>query len=113
MDNINNIYIDITNRVLVDIDNDRWRDPDIVGLTKAGEDYALNFKGEKILLHKGDYIYMYTDNSYPDGTISYLFFEGYVISNPYDDIPCKWCCRIVGEIEDLEDYNKHYGCTIT
>lgn len=71
----NNIYIDITNRVLVDIDNDRWRDTDIVGLTKAGEDYALNFKGEKILLHKGDYIYMYTDNSYPDGTISYLFLR--------------------------------------
>lgn len=102
-------YNNVSNRLLVDIDNERPRDFDIVGLTKRGVDYAVNFKNERVLLHEGDYVYMYTDNSYPNGEISYIFCEGYVISNPYDDIPYKWCCRIVGDVEYVEDYNKRFG----
>lgn len=46
-------YNNVSNRLLVDIDNERPRDFDIVGLTKRGVDYAVNFKNERVLLLKG------------------------------------------------------------
>ena len=52
---------------------------------------------------------MYTEDVHLDGEISYIFSEGYVIFNPYEDIPYKWCCRIVGNIEYLEEYNKRFN----
>ncbi|RHH05420.1 hypothetical protein DW228_22940 [Bacteroides fragilis] len=102
-------YNDVTKRILVDIDNERRKDCDVVGLTKSGEDYIINYEKEKILLHEGDYVYMYTEDVHLDGEISYIFSEGYVIFNPYEDIPYKWCCRIVGNIEYLEEYNKRFN----
>lgn len=66
-------YNDVTKRILVDIDNERRKDCDVVGLTKSGEDYIINYEKEKILLHEGDYVYMYTEDVHLDGEISYIF----------------------------------------
>jgi hypothetical protein len=99
-------YKDVTDRIRVDIDNERPYDFDIVGVTR--KDTVTDFNGDKITLQAGDYVYMYTE-SIEKGEISYIFSEGYIIPNPYEDMKYKWCCKIIGDIEDIEDYNKRFG----
>ena len=99
-------YKAVTHRVLVDIDNDRSCDCDIVGLSKTDE--ITDFEGNTIRLKEGSYIYTYTDNI-EDGVPCYIFAEGYVIRSPYENVTCKWWCKIQGEIEYSEDYNLRFN----
>lgn len=99
-------YKAVTQRVLVDIDNDRSYDCDIVGLSKTDE--ITDFEGNTIRLKEGIYIYTYTDNI-ENGVPSYIFAEGYVIRSPYKDVACRWWCKIQGEIEYSEDYNLRFN----
>lgn len=98
-------YKDISKRIWVDIDNERPYDSDIVGVTR--QEFAIDFNNNHIPLNEGDYIYMYTE-SIENGILSYIVCEGYVISNPYKDMPYSWCCKIVGDIEYIEDYNQKF-----
>ncbi len=100
-----NNYTELKNRIQVDIDNERRYDCDIVGLSKTDE--AITYNGEKQSLQEGQYIYMYTENIEKEGE-NHIFSEGYIIANPYNDLPYKWCCKIKGEIEFMEDYNKRF-----
>lgn len=101
-----NKYKGLNTRILVDIDNERPYDCDIVGLSKTDE--AINFNGETVTLKEGTYIYIYTE-SVEKGVTSYILAEGYVIRSPYKDLPYKWCCQIQGKIEYIEDYNDRFG----
>lgn len=103
------IYKSVNERVYADIDNERVVDFDIVGLTQSDE--LKDFFGNEVVIHEGDYIYLYTD-SIENGVLSYIFSEGYVIPNPYDFKPYKWCCKLVGDepyFEYLDDYNKRFN----
>lgn len=100
-----NNYTELKNRIWVDIDNERPYNCDIVGLSKTDE--AITYNGVKQPLHEGQYIYMYTESIEKEGK-TYIFSEGYVIANPYNNLMYKWCCKIIGEIEFMEDYNKRF-----
>ncbi len=97
-------YVDVKKRIYADIDNERI-DEDVVGLTKT--DFVKNFLGEEIFIYEGEYIYMYMniDDFPPD----YVFAEGVVIKNPYNFKPYKWCCKIMGKIEYIEEYNERWN----
>lgn len=98
-------YIHIKNRILVDIDNERRYDCDILNLTKTDE--VIDFMGDAVILNQGDYLYTFTEN-HEEGILSYIFAEGRVIRSPYEDSPCKWCLKLVGEIEYSEDYDERF-----
>lgn len=101
-----NKYTGLTNRVLVDIDNERRYDRDILGLSQT--DDIIDFQGNIVKLIEGSYIYTFTENF--DGDIpGYILAEGFVIPSPYKDLPYKWCCKLEGEIEYSEDYNKRFN----
>ena len=101
-----NKYVDIRNRVYVDIDNDRVFDYDIVKLSRLDE--IEDYSGNRIELHENDYIYMYTDNI-EDNEHSYIYSEGIVIRNPYNELSSfKWFCKLIGDIEYLKDYNNRF-----
>jgi hypothetical protein len=95
-------YKGVKERILVDLDNERPYHSDIVGLARNNE--VTDFQGNSIILQGGEYVYLYTESP-PD----YIFAEGVVIPNPYEDLSYKWCCSLVGEIEYFEDYNKRFG----
>ncbi len=101
-----NIYKDLEDRIWVDIDNERPYESDVVGLSKSNE--ATYFGGSTLILKEGQYIYMYT-LSLEANKMSYIFSEWYVIANPYKDLNYRWCCRIAGEIEFIEEYRKRFG----
>lgn len=96
-------YNGLENRIFADFDNERIQDVDVVGLTQT--DYVKNFSGETVRIHEGDYIYMFMPI---DEVLSeYVFAEGFVIKNPYDFKPYRWCCKIVGGLEYNEEYSLH------
>ena len=99
-------YKGLKNRILIDIDNERPYDYNIVGLSQSDE--VRDFNGDIIILEEGRYIYTFTE-SIEGGVVSYIFAEGYVISSPYKDLSYKWCCQIEGEIEFIEDYNNRFS----
>ncbi len=92
--------IELKNRIVVDIDNERQYDTEILGLSQSNN--VLNFKGDKITLKEGDYIYLLTEN-YENGEPDHILAEGYVIKNPYQDLPYRFCCHLQGEIQYLTD----------
>ncbi|EAM2539658.1 TPA: hypothetical protein MZO93_003387, partial [Salmonella enterica] len=99
------IYKHVSERLYADIDNERVADIDIVGLTQSDE--VKDFFGNSVIIHEGDYVYLYTD-SIEGGELSYIFSEGYVIPNPYEFKPYKWCCKLAGDepyFEYLDEYN--------
>ncbi|MGJ0637307.1 hypothetical protein [Xenorhabdus bovienii] len=98
------IYKGLHDRIYADFDNERVIDLDIVGLTQLDE--VKDFSGNVVLLKKGDYIYLYmpVDESLPE----YVFSEGYVIPNPYEFKPYKWCCKLMTGIEFIEEYNNKF-----
>lgn len=96
-------FVELNDRILVDIDNERRYDQKILGLSQSDE--VEGFNKNTITLKEGDYVYTFTENHSED-EISYIFAEGYVIQNPYPDLPYKWCCRLVGDVEFSEDYNR-------
>ena len=84
----------IDSRIKVDIDNDRIVDNDVVKLSR--EDFVIDYSGKKIILEEGMYVYLYTDDK---GEPSFIFSEGIVIKNPYEDLTLfKWFCRLKEEI---------------
>ena len=97
--NCKKIYKGLNSRIFADFDNERSVDSDIVGLSQTDE--IENYMGETIFLKEGDYVYLYlqTDEILPE----YVFSEGFVIPNPYEFKPYKWCCKLTREIEDIED----------
>ena len=99
-------YQELNSRILVDIDNERRYDCDIVGLSQTDE--ATDFNGNTVILKEGNYIHTYTENYEKGEGLSFIFAEGYVIQSPYSDLHYKWCCKIQGEIEYSEDYNKRF-----
>ncbi|MDF0607144.1 hypothetical protein HZU77_016115, partial [Neisseriaceae bacterium TC5R-5] len=101
-------YKGLNERVYADFDNECIFDANIVGLTFTEE--VENFHGEKIHLQEGEYIYLYMgiDKFLPE----YVVAEGHVISNPYSSRQYKWCCKLVGDIEYLENYNKRFGISV-
>lgn len=103
---LSNKYQGLTNRILVDIDNQRRYDCDILGLGRTNE--MIDFSGNVVLLEVGDYIYTYTV-SIEVGVLSYIFAEGFVIMGDYEHQAYKWCCKLCGEIEYSEDYNKRFN----
>ena len=99
-------YKGLSGRILVDIDNERPYDRNILGLSKSDE--VIDFNGNKVVLENGNYIYAYTESLEGSDT-SYILSEGRVIKNPYEDLPYKWCCVLQGEIEYIEDYKSRFG----
>lgn len=90
----------LNSRIFADFDNERGVDSDIVGLAQTDE--IKNYMGETIFLKEGDYVYLYlpVDEILPE----YVFSEGFVIPNPYEFKPYKWCCKLTRELEYIEDY---------
>ena len=89
-------------RIFADTDNERPFDENIVGLTKNDE--VVDFLGHIVSIKENDYLYMYMDCG--DG--DYVFTEGVVIKNPYPTKPYKWCCKLLGEIEYMSEYEKKF-----
>lgn len=101
-----NNYVGIESRIVVDIDNERPYDSSILGLSQRDE--VLSFAGDTIVLTEGMYVYMITEN-FDEDIPDHILSEGLVIKKPYPDLPYKWCCRIEGKIEYLEDYNRRFN----
>lgn len=104
------IYKPAEERIWADISNESNVDSDIVGLTQSDE--VKDFFGNSVIIHEGDYVYLYEDMREDNGEVSYIFFEGYVITNPYDFLPYKWCCKLTGDkryFEYSDEYNKRFG----
>ena len=104
------IYKPAEERIWADISNESNVDSDIVGLTQSDE--VKDFFGNSVIIHEGDYVYLYEDMREDNGEVSYIFFEGYVIPNPYDFLPYKWCCKLIGDkryFEYSDEYNKRFG----
>jgi len=95
-------YMKIHNRIYVDFDNERPFDEEVVGISKT--DVAKTFDGESVILHEGDYVYLFMpiDEILPE----YVFSEGFVIRNPYKTKPYKWCCQMSVSLESMEEYEK-------
>ena len=103
--NCQKVDIGLNSRIFADFDNERVLDLDIVGLTQTDE--IKNYMGETIFLKEGDYVYLYmpVDEILP----KYIFSEGFVIHNPYEFKPYKWCCKLTRELEYIEDYESRYS----
>ncbi|WP_174866829.1 hypothetical protein [Pectobacterium polaris] len=97
-------YKGLKDRVFADFGNEIVDDFYIVGLSKS--DYINSFSGESVKIKEGDYIYMFMpiDEVLPE----YLFAEGVVIKNPYEFKPYKWCCKIIGEFEYIDEYDRRF-----
>ena len=93
-------FVGLSNRIFADFDNERPYDENIVGISKYDE--IKNFSGVLITLRKGDFIYLFMSVS--EDPSDYVVSEGFVIENPYEKMPYKWCCRIIGVIQYIEDY---------
>ncbi|EDZ1845493.1 hypothetical protein GN572_004834 [Salmonella enterica] len=98
-------YKGLEGRVFADFDNERIQDIDIVGLTQT--DCVKAFSGESIRINEGDYLYMFMpiDEVLPE----YILAEGFVIKNPYEFKPYKWCCKIIGELEYIKEYELRFN----
>lgn len=101
------IYKPAEERIWADISNESNVDSDIVGLTQSDE--VKDFFGNSLLFMRVImYIYM---RIWEKITVSYIFFEGYVIPNPYDFLPYKWCCKLKENkqyFEYSDEYNKRF-----
>ncbi|MBA8500350.1 hypothetical protein HVW15_04875 [Escherichia fergusonii] len=89
----------LEDRIFEDFDNERIQDIDIVGLTQT--DYVKTFSGESVCINEGDYIYMFMPID--ENLQQYVFAEGFVIRNPYEHKVYKWCCKIIGELEFINE----------
>ncbi|EHT2455797.1 hypothetical protein KXE84_003992 [Escherichia fergusonii] len=107
--NVNNVMKNplknnrLEDRIFADFDNERIQDIDIVGLTQT--DYVKTFSGESVRINEGDYIYMFMPID--ENLQQYVFAEGFVIRNPYEHKVYKWCCKIIGELEFINECQRY------